>query len=175
MVQTAAGTARPRVSIVAAVARNRVIGRDNAMPWHIPGELARFRQLTMGHTIIMGRRTHESIGRPLPGRRNLVVSRDPGFAAAGCEVVSSLQAAISACADAAEVFVIGGAQIYAMAIAVADRLHLTEIQSDFPGDTWFPDYDAAAWRELARERHLAPEGFNYDYVTYVRATPQPQT
>jgi dihydrofolate reductase len=175
MVQTAGDTARPQVSIIAAVARNRVIGRDNTMPWHIPGELARFRELTMGHPIIMGRRTHESIGRPLPGRRNLVVSRDPGFAAVGCELVSSLQAAISACADAPKVFVIGGAQIYAMALAIADVLHLTEIQSDFPGDTWFPDYDPALWRELARERHLAPDGFNFDYVTYVRAAPPPRT
>jgi dihydrofolate reductase len=169
MAQTVAGAARPRVSIIAAVARNRVIGRDNAMPWHIPGELARFRELTMGHPIIMGRRTHQSIGRPLPGRRNIVISRDPAFVAAGCEVVSSLQAALTACSGAPEVFVIGGAQIYAAALALADRLLLTEIQADFDGDTRFPDFDRASWRELARQRQHAPAGFDYDFVTYARA------
>jgi dihydrofolate reductase len=157
---------RPRLSIIAAIARNRVIGRENAIPWHLPDDLRRFRALTMGNPIIMGRRTWESLGRPLPGRRNLVVSR--GFEGEGCEVFPSLESAIAGCAASADAFVIGGAKLYAPALARADRMFLTEIDADFEGDTLFPDFDRMKWRVIERERHRAPSGFDYEYVTYAR-------
>jgi len=161
---------QPRLALIVARARNGVIGKDNAMPWKIPGEQAYFKRVTMGHPIIMGRRTWESIGRPLPGRRNIVVSRNPGFAAHGAETVSSLDAAIARCAGAAEAFIIGGAELYRLALPRAGRLLITEIDHDFEGDTFFPAPDPALWQESARE-HNAPTGerpFAFDYVEYVR-------
>ncbi|MCU0951637.1 MAG: dihydrofolate reductase [Burkholderiaceae bacterium] len=122
---------RPRISLVLARARNGVIGRDNAMPWKIPGEQAFFKRLTMGHPIVMGRKTWESIGRPLPGRRSIVVSRNAGYQAPGAEVVASLDDAVARCAQLAELFVIGGAQLYLAALPRADRLVITEIDADF--------------------------------------------
>ena len=163
----------PRVSIIAAVARNGIIGRDNVMPWHLSDDLKHFRALTTGYPIIMGRRTHESIGRPLPKRRNIVISRDPAFVAPGCEVMPALEAALIACSDAPEIFVIGGAQLYAAALALADRLQLTEIHADFDGDTRFPQFDRRQWRETAREHGRAEADFGYDFVTYERITAQP--
>lgn len=174
MTQTSADRApRPRVAIIAAVARNGVIGRDNAMPWHLTDDLKRFRALTTGHPIIMGRRTHESLGRPLPERRNIVISRDPAFVAPGCEVLPELDAALVACAGASEVFIIGGAQLYAAALALADCLQLTEIDADFDGDTHFPQFDRRLWRETARERRRAEADFDYDFVTYERIPARP--
>jgi len=164
---------RPRISIIAAVARDRVIGRDNAMPWHLSEDLRHFRALTMGHPIIMGRMTHQSLGRALPGRRNIVVSRSAGFATAGCEVARSLEAAFAACAGASEVFVIGGAQIYAAALPLADRLHLTEIDAQFEGDTRFPAIDWSDWREIARQHRHSDDGFAYDFATYERVRRRP--
>ena len=134
----------PRLTLIIARARNGVIGKDNAMPWRIPGEQAYFKRVTMGHPIIMGRRTWESIGRPLPGRRNIVVTRNPAFAAPGAEVVDSLEAALARCADAPEVFVIGGAELYRLALPRADRLLITEIDHDFEGDTLSPGAGSAA-------------------------------
>ena len=166
------GTATPRIAILAAVARNRVSGRDNAMPWHLPEDLKRFRALTMGHPIVMGRRTWESLGRPLPGRRNIVVSRDPAFAPQGAEAAASLEAALAACAGAQQVFVIGGAQLYAAALPLADRLYLTEIQRDFAGDTVFPPVDWGEWSVEARERHLNGAGLDFEFVTYRRVAPE---
>jgi len=161
---------RPRVTLIAARARNGVIGRDNAMPWKIPGELAHFKRVTMGHPIVMGRKTWASIGRPLPGRRNIVVSRDRAFAAPGAEVVHDIGEAFARCADAPEVFVIGGAQIYEAALPSADRLLITEIDRDFEGDAFMAAPDTAMWRETARDTHMA-EGdapFRFSYVTYER-------
>jgi dihydrofolate reductase len=159
-----------RITVIAAVARNGVIGRDGRIPWHIPGDLPRFKRITMGHPVIMGRRTWESLGRPLPGRRNIVISRTPGYAAGGAEVFASLAEALAACAGAPEVFVIGGTEVYREALAVADRLLLTEIDADFEGDARFPPFDRAAWRETAREPHPAGSDcpFAYAYVTYDR-------
>lgn len=157
----------PRLSIIAAIARNGIIGRGNAIPWHLPEDLKRFRDLTMGNPIIMGRRTWESLGRPLPGRRNLVVSSN--LAENGCEVFASLESAIAACAGSSDAFIIGGAALYAAALEMADRLFLTEIDADFEGDTSFPAFDRARWREVHRERHGAAAGFDYEYVTYCRA------
>lgn len=153
------------------MARNRVIGKDNAMPWHLPEDLKRFRALTIGHPIIMGRRTWHSLGRALPGRRNLVVSRDTALAAAGCEVFPSLESALDACAGAAQVFAIGGAQIYAAALPRAARLYVTEVDAEFAGDTLFPDIDWHEWRETARESHHCASGrFDYYFVIYERAS-----
>jgi dihydrofolate reductase len=161
---------RPRIALIAAVARNGVIGRAGAIPWRIPGDLPRFKAITMGHPVIMGRRTWESLGRPLPGRRNLVISRTPGYAPAGAEVYGSLHESLAACGDAAEVFVIGGTEAYREALSLADRLLLTEIDADYEGDAHFPPFDRAAWRETAREAHAPDERFAhaYAYVTYER-------
>lgn len=159
----------PRLTLIVARARNGVIGKDNAMPWKIPGEQAYFKRVTMGHPIIMGRKTWESIGRPLPGRRSIVVTRNPGFDAPGAVVVSSLDAAVAACAGATEAFVIGGAELYRLALPRADRLLITEIDFDFDGDTTFPAPDPARWREAARDHHAptVERPFAVDYVEYV--------
>lgn len=158
----------PRIALVAALARNGTIGAGNALPWRLAEDLRHFKALTLGHPIVMGRRTFESIGRPLPGRRNLVVSRNRAFAAAGCEVHASLQGAIAACGAADVLFVIGGAQVYAQALPLARCLHLTEIDADFPGDVRFPEFDRREWIESSRERHRAEAGFDFDFVTYRR-------
>lgn len=139
------------VTIVVAMDRNGLIGDGDRLPWRLPADLRRFKALTMGKPVVMGRRTHESIGRPLPGRRNIVLSRDPGYRAEGCDVAASVDAALDACADADEVMIIGGAEIYADALPIANRMHVTLIDAAFSGDTWFPDYDAREWREVSRE------------------------
>jgi dihydrofolate reductase len=139
-------------SLVVAVARNGVIGHTNGLPWRLPGDLAFFKRLTMGHPVIMGRRTYESIGKPLPGRHNIVLTRSPGFEAAGCTVVDSLEAAYLSAGAVDEVFVIGGAQLYATAFAGADRIYLTEVESEIEGDTYFPPFDRSAWNETQLER-----------------------
>lgn len=140
-------------SFVVAVARNGVIGHTNGLPWRLPADLAFFKRLTMGHPIIMGRRTYESIGKPLPGRLNIVVTRSPGFHAPGTTVVASLDAAYRAAGDAAEIFVIGGAQLYAAAFPTADRIYLTEVESEIEGDTHFPAFERSEWKETELERH----------------------
>lgn len=155
------------VSLIAALAANGVIGANNALPWRLPEDLKHFRALTLGHPVIMGRKTWESLGKPLAGRRNLVVSRDPNFPAPGAEVFASLAAALAACGDG-EIFVIGGAMLYREALPFADRLHLTEIARDFEGDTRFPDFDKSQWRETAREMRNSDQGFDYAFVTYER-------
>jgi dihydrofolate reductase len=161
-----------RISLIVAMARNGVIGRDNALPWRLPADLQRFKSLTMGHPIIMGRKTWESIGRPLPGRANIVLTRLAGFAAPGCTVAGSPEAAIAACGDAAEAFVIGGAEIYRAFLDRASRLEVTEIDADVPGDTVFPEFDRALWRESARERPAADSAARlaFSFVTYDRLT-----
>lgn len=160
---------RPRVSLIAAVAANGVIGDNNALPWRLPEDLRRFKALTLGHPVIMGRKTFESIGRPLPGRRNIVISRNREYAAAGCEVAASLEAALEACRNGSdEVFIIGGAQIYAEALPLAQRLYLTEISRDFEGDARFPAFDRNRWRETSRERQRTPEGLAFDFAVYDR-------
>jgi dihydrofolate reductase len=159
----------PLISLIAAVARDGTIGAGNAIPWHIPGEQKYFRRVTIGHPIVMGRKTHESIGRALPGRRNMVVSRDPAYRAAGCEVFPSLESALAACRDADEVFVIGGGELYRAGLPLADRLYLTEINADFVGDTRFPDFDRSQWKAVSRETHQSENGWAYDYAVYHRA------
>lgn len=144
-----------RIALVVAHTRNRVIGRDNTMPWNLPADLRRFRALTMGHPILMGRRTHQAIGRPLPGRRNLVLTRQPEFAVPGVETVGSLEHALAVCQEAPWLYVIGGGEVYAQALPLAERLHLTEIAADIDGDACFPEIDHAQWLELSSEEHPA--------------------
>jgi dihydrofolate reductase len=129
---------RPIISIIAAMAENRVIGRDGRIPWHLPADLERFRDLTLGHSLVMGRKTYESIGRPLPGRRTIVLSRQPGLAIQGADVAPNLSAALALCAGEAEVFICGGAAVYAEALPIADRIYLTVVHGDTGGDTFFP-------------------------------------
>lgn len=160
-----------RVSLIAAVADNGTIGRDNALPWRLPADLKRFRRLTTGHPVIMGRRSHESIGRPLPQRTNIVVTRRADFSAPGCIVVNSLAQAFSACPGAADVFVLGGAELYAQTLGQAQRLYLTQVHAVIAGDAFFPTIDWSAWREVTRERHEpdAAHAYSYSFVDFERA------
>ncbi len=163
----------PRISIVVAMDRNRVIGHRGKLPWHITEDLKRFKALTMGHPIIMGRKTFESIGRALPGRTNIVVTRQTRYAVpAGVKTAGSLEAAIALAKDEEEVFVIGGREIYIRALPMAQRLYVTQVEGSFDGDTYFPAIDASAWREIAREhRPLSGEGYEgYAFVTYERSS-----
>jgi dihydrofolate reductase len=164
-----------RLAIVAAVARNGVIGAGNALPWRLPEDLRHFRALTTGHAVIMGRRTFESIGRPLPGRQNIVVTRNPGFGAEGLVAARSLADALARVAMPAPAFCIGGGELYAEAIPHADRLHLTEIDRDFEGDTRFPPIDPALWREVARTPGRSEGGtpLDFAFVTYDRRPVSP--
>ncbi|MDH3287790.1 MAG: dihydrofolate reductase [Betaproteobacteria bacterium] len=153
----------PRLSIIVAMARNRVIGASGAIPWHLPGELKRFRNITMGHHIIMGRKTWESIGRTLPGRTSVIITRNSGYRAPGALVTHSLDEAISACRGDEEIFVIGGAELYAQALPRASRLYLTVVEADVEGDTWMPELDAGIWRETASQSFAADERHAYPY------------
>jgi dihydrofolate reductase len=136
----------------------------------LPEDRKHFKALTTGRPIVMGRKTWESLGRPLPGRHNIVVTHDTSYRAEGATVVNSLEVALRLASDAGELFVIGGAEIYRLALPLADRLQFTEIDADFDGDTYFPDFDRAGWRETSRERHRSATGFDYAFVTYGRGT-----
>lgn len=158
------------ISLIWAMDENRLIGRQNALPWQLPADMQWFRKNTMGKPILMGRKTFESIGRPLPGRTNIVLSRQQGLAIDGCTVVSSLDEAKQVVPQAEEIMVIGGAEIYAALLPRADRLYVTKIHAAFDGDAWFPEFDMAHWRESFREAH-APDDNNacaYDFVILER-------
>lgn len=157
----------PEIVLIAAVARNRVIGRDNALPWRLKADLAHFKATTTGHPVLMGRKTWESLGRPLPGRRNLVVTRDAHYAAAGAEVFPSPDAALAALAGH-KVFVIGGAELYGQLLDRADALVLTEVDAAPAGDAHFPDFDRARFIETRREHRSADADneFPFDFVEY---------
>jgi dihydrofolate reductase len=161
---------KPRISVIAALARNRVIGIENRLPWRLPEDLAHFKALTLNHPILMGRKTFESLGRPLPGRTNIVITRNPDYQPDGCLAADSLAAAIALCRDADEIFFIGGADLYAQAIPLADRLYLTEVDIEVEGDAWFPDYDERAFREVSREAHTGVKGdtLGFDFAVYER-------
>jgi len=161
---------KPEIVLIAAVARNGVIGKDNALPWRLKADLLRFKSLTTGHPILMGRKTWESLGRPLPGRRNMVVTRDPDYCANGAEVFADPASAIAAASDAARLFVIGGANLYRQVLDHADRLLLTEVWAEIDGDAHFPPIDTTVFEEIRREVHGADEHnqFDYDFVEYVR-------
>jgi dihydrofolate reductase len=161
---------KPLLSLIAAIARNGVIGIDNHLPWHLPADLKHFKTLTTGNTVIMGRKTWESLPnkfRPLPGRRNIVVTRNAAYRAEGADVAASLPAAV-ALAASGEAFVIGGAELYDAALPLADRLCLTEIDKEYAGDTHFPAIDPARWREASRDTHRDESGLGYAFVTYER-------
>jgi len=158
----------PTVSLIAAVARNGGIGRQNALLVHLPDDLAHFKKTTLGAPIVMGRKTWQSIGRPLPGRRNIVVSRNLQFEAAGAETAPDLASALARLADAPKVYVIGGASLYEAAMPFADELVLTEIDADFEADTYFPPWDRRRFRQTARVDRRSPDGLAYSFVTYTR-------
>jgi dihydrofolate reductase len=139
------------------MAENRVIGVDNSLPWRLPADLRHFRRLTTGHHVIMGRRNYESIGKPLPDRTNIVVTRNPSYRAPGCLVMHSLEAALASAQNDPEIFVIGGADIYRQALDRADRLYLTLVHAQVQGDTYFPSIDEKQWQEISRERHELDE------------------
>lgn len=157
------------ISIIVAVARDRVIGVNNTLPWHLPEDLKRFRALTMGHHIIMGRKTYESLGRLLPGRTTVVVSRSKDYAVPGALVADSLQKALRLCGDDPEVFVIGGEQLYREGLKVAHRLYLTEIDAAYEGDAYFPEYASSDWQVNSSESHVSENGLPYQYVTLEKA------
>ena len=159
---------RPALSLIAVVARHGGIGRDNALLWHLSEDLRHFKRTTLGCPIIMGRNTWDSIGRPLPGRRNIVVTRNAAWTAPGAEAALDLAHALALVQDAAKVFVIGGAQLYAAALPHADELVLTEVDAEPPADTFFPAWDRAAFTERTRENHTDAHGLNYSFVTYHR-------
>ena len=160
-----------KVSLIVAVGRSNEIGKAGKMPWHLPADLRHFKRNTLGKPVLMGRKTLEAIGRPLPERRNLVLTRDASFRAEGCETVTSLETAMQMVAGVPELMVIGGGEVYRLAWPRTDRIYLTRIQADVEGaDTFFPDVDYEKWREVSREDHRADEKnpFDYSFVLYDR-------
>jgi dihydrofolate reductase len=166
-----------RLSALVAVARNGVIGKDNALPWQLSADLRRFKALTMGHSIIMGRKTYESIGKPLLGRISIIVTRQPGYRIKNATVVNSIDEAVKICCihdasqpSGSECFVIGGAEIFREAMRLCDRIYITEIQKDFEGDVVLPEFDRREWIEVSREKHEDDNGLKYDFVVLDRKT-----
>ena len=159
-----------QLSLIVAMARNRTIGVNNTLPWRCPEDLKHFKALTMGHHMIMGRKTFDSIGKPLPGRTTVVVTRNSDLQIEGCQMAHSLKAAFAACAGDDETFIVGGAELYRQAIPLADTLYITEIQQDVDGDAYFPEFDKNAWRETARVvgSQTTPQPLNFHFVTYRR-------
>lgn len=156
---------QPVLSAIVAMSENRVIGKDNKLPWHLPADLKHFKEITTGHHIIMGRKTFESIGKSLPNRVNIVLSRDTDFVASGCQTVTSIDSAleIAKAAQQHEIFIIGGAEIYRQLLSRIKRLYLTIVHTNIEGDAWFPELDTASWHEVSRERHEADEKNTYAY------------
>ena len=152
-----------KISMVVAMDTKGVIGRDNELPWHLPADLQHFKRTTMGKPILMGRKTHESIGRPLPGRTNIVITRDNGYRAAGCVVVNSIDAALEAAGEQDEIMVIGGAEFYRQVLPRTDTIYLTRIHESFDGDTRFPELNTADWREVERNDQVADAKNPHDY------------
>lgn len=157
---------RPRITLIAAMANDRVIGINNTLPWDLPADMKHFREQTMGKPILMGRKTHDSIGRPLPGRHNIVVTRNAELEIEGCSVVPSIDAALEAAGDVPEVMVMGGASFYEQLLPQASRLVLTLIDLKVEGDAWFPALDGAEWREVSREAH-EPDEKNRSAYTFI--------
>jgi len=161
---------KPRVSLIVAMARNGVIGVNNTLPWHLPADLKHFKSLTMGHHIVMGRKTYESIGKPLPGRTSVVVTRNPDYFLPDVIVVNSLEAALTACEKDSEIFVIGGAELYRQAINLADRIYLTEIDADISGDAHFTEIFRDVWQEVERITNNPDDKnpYTFHFVTFDR-------
>lgn len=166
---------KPSISIIAAMARNHVIGRNNRLPWHLPADLQHFKATTIGKPMVMGRRTWESLPGLLPQRTHIVITRDRDFTAAGAIVVHSLEEAISAAGNNDEIMIVGGANLYEQTLSIADKLYLTVIDIEAEGDACFPIFDLADWHEESRESHNADEKNRYDYsfITYRRVADKP--
>ncbi|GDX55444.1 dihydrofolate reductase [Methylophilaceae bacterium] len=158
----------PKLSIIVAMSSNRVIGVNNSLPWHLSEDLKHFKTLTTGHTIIMGRKTYESIGKPLPNRRNIVISRNLNAFYGGVEVVHSLEDAFSTASNDEEVFIIGGSNIYEQSLHLVEHLYITEIKKSFEGDAFFPEIDKSLWTESARETHTSSDGLEFSFVSLQR-------
>ena len=158
----------PIISLVAAMAKNRVIGKDNAMPWHLPADLKHFKSVTLNKPIIMGRKTYESIGKPLPGRKNIVMSSNSDYHLEGCDTATSFEQALSLAGNVEEVMIIGGGFLYSQVLPLAHKLYLTFIELDIEGDTQFPEYEHLLLKEVKREYRLADEKnlFNLQFVDY---------
>lgn len=159
-----------KISLIVAMASNRAIGIDNRLPWHLPADLRKFKQITMGSPILMGRKTYDSIGRPLPGRTNIVISRDPSYRQPGCQVFNEIDKAIESCSHLPEIFVIGGSSFYQAMLPLADTLYLTEVKQEFAGDTFFPEIHPEHWLEMEREDiHDDPDvAFSYSFLKLER-------
>jgi dihydrofolate reductase len=155
----------PKLSIIVAMSSNRVIGVNNSLPWHLSEDLKHFKTLTTGHTILMGRKTYESIGKPLPNRRNIVISRNLNAFYGGVEVVHSLEDAFSTSSNDKEVFIIGGSNIYEQSLHLVEHLYITEIKKAFEGDAFFPEIDKSLWTESARETHTSSDGLEFSFVS----------
>jgi len=151
------------ISLIAAMASNRVIGINNTLPWHLPADFKHFKAVTMGKPILMGRKTYESIGRPLPGRTNIIITNNPSYTAEGCHVVNSIEQALTLTNDDAEIMVIGGASFYQQTLPIAQRIYLTIIHHDFEGDAHFVEYDESIWREVERNDFQPDEKNRYPY------------
>jgi dihydrofolate reductase len=158
------GAAQPLISLIVAMAQNGVIGRANTLPWRLPRDLQRFKAFTLGKAVLMGRRTFESIGRPLPQRANLVLTRDHAWRAAGVDTVHSLEEALARSGDHAELVAIGGAEVYRLVLPLARRIYLTHVHADVPGDTFFPDFDSTQWADVECSLHPADESHAYPFT-----------
>ncbi|BCM25356.1 dihydrofolate reductase [Methyloradius palustris] len=160
--------AMTQLSLIVAIAQNRVIGANNALPWHLPEDLKRFRALTTGHHIIMGRKTYDSLNRLLPNRTTVIVTRNPHYKVPGALIAHSLADAIKQAVNDDEVFLIGGAELYRDGLNLADKLYLTEIEASFEGDAFFPEINLMEWAEIGREKHISEKGLTFSYITYQR-------
>lgn len=157
------------ITIIAAIGKNRELGKDNDLIWHLPNDLKRFKKVTSGHDVIMGRKTFESLGRPLPNRTNIIITRNKNYKAEGCIVVNSLEAALNTATDA-NPYILGGGNIYSLAIKIADVLDLTLVDAELEADVFFPEIDTEIWKETSREDFKADEKheYNYSFVTFKR-------
>jgi dihydrofolate reductase len=161
-----------QLSIIVAVANDNVIGINNTLPWHLPEDLKRFKALTMGHHIIMGRKTYESLGRLLPGRTTVIVTRNKRYQVEGAIIVNSLDQALESCGNDNEAFLIGGAELYQIGLDKADKLYLTEVHASFEGDAFLPTFYLEQWQEITREKYEAKNGLSFSYITYQRTQNQ---
>lgn len=155
---------KTKLSLIVAVAENGIIGTGGTMPWHITEDFAHFKAVTLGHSVIMGRKTYESIGRPLPRRRNIVVTRNADLRIEGCEMATSLEGALTMCEGEEEVFLIGGGEIYRQAMPRADKLYITRVGVEVEGDTRFPEIESSVWREISREEFARGEEFEHPFA-----------
>jgi dihydrofolate reductase len=156
------------LSLIVAFAKNNVIGINNTLPWHLPEDLKRFRALTTGHHIIMGRKTYESLGRLLPGRTTVIVTRNKNYKLEGALIAHSLESAVDLCQNDAEAFVIGGAELYQDGLRLANKLYITEVDLSIEGDAFFPNLDLNLWQETSREAHTSAQGLLFSYISYIR-------